>query len=157
MGSGSGHAAGAVVNASIKSGTNQIHGDLWEYFRNNVLDARDFDALTVPRYNQNQFGATLGLPILRNKLFFFADGEANRIVFGETYVELNVHQIKVWDGKEDVVHIVVTANGTEILMDKPLREILGVNFFTICSWADDVERTDWYSDGSRMSVSSARR
>jgi outer membrane receptor protein involved in Fe transport len=82
-----GHSAGAVVNASIKSGTNQIHGDLWEYFRNNVLDARDFDALTVPRYNQNQFGATLGLPILRNKLFFFADGEANRIVFGETYVE----------------------------------------------------------------------
>jgi hypothetical protein len=82
-----GHAAGAVVNASIKSGTNQIHGDLWEYFRNNVLDARDFDALTVPRYNQNQFGATLGLPIIRNKLFFFGDGEANRIVFGETYTE----------------------------------------------------------------------
>jgi hypothetical protein len=82
-----GHSAGAVVNASIKSGANQIHGDMWEYFRNNVLDARDFDALTVPRYNQNQFGATLGLPIVRDKLFFFADGEANRIVFGETYVE----------------------------------------------------------------------
>jgi Carboxypeptidase regulatory-like domain len=82
-----GHSAGAVVNASIKSGTNQIHGDLWEYFRNNVLDARDFDALAVPRYNQNQFGATLGLPVLRNKLFLFADGEANRIVFGETYIE----------------------------------------------------------------------
>lgn len=82
-----GHSAGAVVNASIKSGTNSIHGDVWEYFRNNVLDARDFDSLTIPKYRENQFGGTLGLPILRNKLFFFGDVEANRIVFGETNTE----------------------------------------------------------------------
>lgn len=82
-----GHSAGAVVNASIKSGTNQIHGDLWEYFRNNVLDARDFDALTIPKYRENQFGATLGFPIFKNKLFFFGDVEANRIIFGETSTE----------------------------------------------------------------------
>ncbi len=80
-----GHSAGALLNASIKTGTNHIHGDLWEYFRNNVLDARDFDSLTVPKYRQNQFGATLGLPILKNKLFFFGDIEANRIVFGTPY------------------------------------------------------------------------
>jgi hypothetical protein len=79
-----GHSAGAVVDASIKSGTNNIHGDLWEYLRNNDLDARDFDALTIPEYRQNQFGATLGFPILRNKLFFFADAEADRVVFGQT-------------------------------------------------------------------------
>lgn len=79
-----GHSAGAVVNASIKPGTNHIHGDLWEYFRNNVLDARDFDALTIPEYRQNQFGATLGFPIMRNKLFFFADAEEDRVVFGQT-------------------------------------------------------------------------
>src|SRR5487761_803562 len=82
-----GHSAGAVLNASIKSGTNQIHGDLWEYFRNNVLDARDFDALTIPKYRENQFGATLGFPIFKNKLFFFGDVEANRIIFGETSTE----------------------------------------------------------------------
>jgi hypothetical protein len=82
-----GHSAGAVVNASIKSGTNQIHGDLWEYFRNTVLDARDFDALSVPKYNENQFGATLGLPVIKNKLFFFGDVEDNRIVFGQTSTE----------------------------------------------------------------------
>jgi TonB dependent receptor-like, beta-barrel len=79
-----GHSAGAVVNASIKSGTNQIHGDLWEYFRNDVLDAKDWDALTVPKYRENQFGATLGVPIIPNRLFFFGDVEANRIVFGQT-------------------------------------------------------------------------
>jgi hypothetical protein len=80
-----GHSAGAVVNASIKSGTNQIHGDLWEYFRNDFLDAHDW--VTSPtaktaEYRQNQFGATLGLPILKNHLFFFGDVQANRIVIG---------------------------------------------------------------------------
>ncbi len=82
-----GHSAGAVVNASIKAGTNAFHGDFWEYFRNNVLDARDFDALTIPKYRENQFGATIGGPIIKDKLFFFGDGQANRIIFGETSTE----------------------------------------------------------------------
>ncbi len=79
-----GHSAGAVVNASIKSGTNQVHGDVWEYFRNDALDARDYFAPKgpIPEYRENQFGATLGFPILRNKLFFFGDTQANRIVQG---------------------------------------------------------------------------
>ena len=77
-----GHSAGAVLNASIKSGTNQIHGSAWEYVRNTIFDAKDWTALTIPKYNENQFGATLGFPILRNKLFYFGDIEANRIVVG---------------------------------------------------------------------------
>jgi hypothetical protein len=76
-----GHSAGAVVNASLKSGTNQIHGDLWEYVRNNDFDARDFDALTIPPYHENQFGATLGFPLVKGRLFYFGDAEANRIVY----------------------------------------------------------------------------
>ncbi len=79
-----GHSAGAVINASLKSGTNKIHGSLWEYVRNTSLDAKDWNALSIPAYHQNQFGATLGLPILKNKLFYFGDIEANRIVFGAT-------------------------------------------------------------------------
>ena len=82
-----GHSAGAVVDASIKSGTNQIHGDLWEYWRNNVLDARDFDALTIPEFRQNLFGATLGFPIIKNKLFFFGDVQENRIAAGQPYTQ----------------------------------------------------------------------
>jgi outer membrane receptor protein involved in Fe transport len=74
-----GHSAGAVVNASIKSGTNQIHGSLWEYFRNTNLEAKDWDAQTIPAYHENQFGGTIGFPFLRNKLFYFGDVEANRI------------------------------------------------------------------------------
>ena len=76
-----GHSAGAVINASIKSGTNQLRGSVWEYFRNDVLDAKDYFALSKPEYRQNQFGGTLGGPIIRNKLFFFADTEANRVIF----------------------------------------------------------------------------
>jgi hypothetical protein len=74
-----GHSAGAVLNASIKSGTNHIHGDLWEYVRNTDFDAKDWNAGSVPAYHQNQFGATLGFPIWKNKVFYFADAEADRI------------------------------------------------------------------------------
>jgi Carboxypeptidase regulatory-like domain/TonB-dependent Receptor Plug Domain len=79
-----GHSAGAVVNASIKSGTNRIHGDLWEYVRNTDLDATNWNALTNPPYHENQFGATLGFPILKEKLFYFGDVEANRISSAQT-------------------------------------------------------------------------
>jgi len=77
-----GHSAGAVLQANVKSGTNQIHGDLWEYFRNTNLDAINWNAgpnAVVPPYHQNQFGATLGFPIWKNKLFYFGDIEVNRI------------------------------------------------------------------------------
>jgi hypothetical protein len=77
-----GHSAGGVMSASIKSGTNQIHGDLWEYFRNTNLDSIPWNALAgspVPPYHENQFGATLGFPIWKNKLFYFGDLEVNRI------------------------------------------------------------------------------
>jgi hypothetical protein len=74
-----GHSSGSVVNASIKSGTNQIHGAVWEYFRNTVLDAKDWNFASIPPYHQNQFGGTLGGPIIKNKVFLFGDLENNRI------------------------------------------------------------------------------
>ncbi|MBS1800510.1 MAG: carboxypeptidase regulatory-like domain-containing protein [Acidobacteria bacterium] len=79
-----GHNAGGVVNASIRSGTNQIHGSLWEYFRNDIFNNRDYFQATKPPYRQNQFGATLGVPLIKNKLFIFGDVEASRIIFYQT-------------------------------------------------------------------------
>ncbi len=76
-----GHSAGAVLQATIKSGTNRIHGDLWEYFRNTNMDAKNWNALTNPPYHMNQFGATLGFPIFKNKLFYFGDLQATRITY----------------------------------------------------------------------------
>ena len=75
-------------------------------------------------------------------------------ILGETYVELNEIQQKVWDeatGK-DVVMVIVTGNGNEILMQKPLSEILGIDTFSWASWAGDTERTDVWSDGGADSV-----
>ena len=75
-----GRSTGAAINASIKSGTNQFHGSLWEYLRNDRLDAADyFDTTGKTAYHQNQFGGTLGGPIWKNKVFFFADAEATLI------------------------------------------------------------------------------
>jgi Carboxypeptidase regulatory-like domain len=72
-----GNSAGAVVNAAIKSGTNQFHGDLWEFLRNNKLDANTFfnNSGGVPRghFTQNQYGATIGGPVIKNRTFFFGD------------------------------------------------------------------------------------
>ncbi len=80
-----GHSAGAVINASIKSGTNNFHGDAWEYVRNDAFDAKSyFTGSQIPEYRQNQFGATIGGPFIKNHLFFFGDFEANRIVIGNS-------------------------------------------------------------------------
>ncbi len=79
-----GHSAGALVSASVKSGTNNIHGDAWEYFRNDYLDTHDWTpgqyGKRTPEYRQNLFGATLGLPIIKDKLFFFGDVQNNRVI-----------------------------------------------------------------------------
>ena len=75
-----GRGNGAIMDAVIKSGTNQIHGDLWEFIRNEKLDAANaFDIFGRQPYKQNQFGFTLGGPIVKNKMFFFGDYEGLRI------------------------------------------------------------------------------
>jgi len=78
-----GRAGGAVLNASLKSGTNQFHGDAWEFVRNDKFDAADFfqDAANESKgeFRQNQFGGTIGGPNRKNKTFWFADYEGTRI------------------------------------------------------------------------------
>jgi hypothetical protein len=79
-----GRASGAVINATIKSGTNEFHGEGWEFFRNTVLNATGFfkpvGGGTLP-FNQNQFGGAIGGPVLKQKMFFFADYEGFRRVY----------------------------------------------------------------------------
>jgi hypothetical protein len=77
-----GRSGGAVINATIKSGTNVFHGTAFEFLRNSALDARGFfepaDQPKAP-FKQNQFGGTLGGPIKKNKLFFFGDYQGTRV------------------------------------------------------------------------------
>lgn len=78
-----GHYSGGVVNVITKSGTNQFHGDLFEFLRNTNLDARNYYSPTRGVYHQNQFGGTVGGPILRNRLFFFLDYQGTRQNIGQ--------------------------------------------------------------------------
>jgi hypothetical protein len=83
-----GRSAGAVLNATIKSGTNSFHGAVWEFFRNDKLDAADWfednAGIAKGELRLNQFGGTIGGPIIKNKLFFFGDYEGKRRVQGNT-------------------------------------------------------------------------
>jgi hypothetical protein len=74
-----GRNAGSVFNVLTRSGTNQFHGQLWEYLQNRALDAADYLSHQNPKLVQNQFGATLGGPILHNKLFFFGSYQDLRV------------------------------------------------------------------------------
>lgn len=84
-----GNYQGGVISATIKSGTNQFHGDVFEFFRNNILNANKWENgfLTAPVVTPkapmrwNLFGGTIGGPIIKNKLFFFGDYEGSRFDF----------------------------------------------------------------------------
>jgi hypothetical protein len=76
-----GNYAGAQINVVTKSGTNKWHGNVFEFLRNTDLDAKNyFDVGNRGAYNQNQFGGTFGGPVIRDKIFFFADYQGNRVV-----------------------------------------------------------------------------
>lgn len=114
-----GHSAGAVVNESVKSGTNQFHGDLWEYFRNAGLAATDWNAPKKPPFRDNQFGATLGGPILRNKLFFFGFTQANRVEFGQTYTR-TVPTAKMRQGDfSELLNPAINGSGVPVTLYEP--------------------------------------
>jgi hypothetical protein len=80
-----GRNSGAVVNVVTKSGTNELHGSFYEFFRNDVLNSKAFTFTPAPKpgFKQNQFGGTLGGPIKKDKTFVFGSYEGRRIVTGE--------------------------------------------------------------------------
>ncbi|MFI5098376.1 MAG: carboxypeptidase regulatory-like domain-containing protein [Candidatus Acidiferrales bacterium] len=74
-----GRNSGSVVNVVTKAGSNSVHGDFYEFFRNKVLNTKGFFDTSVPDYKQNQFGATLGGPLKKDKTFLFGSYEGNRL------------------------------------------------------------------------------
>jgi len=89
-----GRALGGIVNIVTKSGTNDLHGSLYEYLENNAISSKSI--LTLPGFDtlrQNQFGGTLGGPIQKNKTFFFVNYEAQRRAQSPTYPTLLVQNI----------------------------------------------------------------
>src|ERR1700733_2199344 len=111
-----GRAAGAVLNATVKSGTNQIHGDVWEFFRNDVLDAADWfednNGLKKGELRWNMFGASIGGPIIKNKIFFFGDYQGFRHVQGNTQSGIAVPTVLQRNSGFSNLSELVTANAS---------------------------------------------
>jgi Carboxypeptidase regulatory-like domain len=79
-----GRLGGAHINIVVKSGSNQLHGSVYEFLRNDILDARNFFDLKKPPFRQNQYGFAVGGPIIKNRTFFFGNFEGLRVRKGIT-------------------------------------------------------------------------
>lgn len=89
---------GGMVTVITKSGSNAFHGNAFEFFRNTNLDARGYFDPTRPSFDQNQFGGTLGGPIRRNKIFFFADYQGTRTTQGIPTGDISVPSLAQRNG-----------------------------------------------------------
>jgi hypothetical protein len=114
-----GRAGGAILNATMKSGTNNFHGDVWEYVRNDKFDAADWfeDAAGIPgnkgEFRNNQFGGTFGGPVVKNKVFFFGDYEATRKRQGTVFTSTVPTADERNSGYTDLADIITGQSGTQ--------------------------------------------
>src|SRR5206468_3502015 len=85
-----GKSLGGVVNIQFKSGSNDFHGSAFEFLRNDRFDANNFFNNRAkrprPKFTQNQFGGTLGGPVIKDRTFFFVDYQGLRTTAGQTYL-----------------------------------------------------------------------
>jgi len=121
-----GRTAGGVVSIVTRAGTNQFHGTAYEFFRNDIFDARNVLQTTGrrPELRQNQFGGSIGGPIYKNRTFFFGDYEGFRDVNGLTYTKTTLTQNEFNDvnslngGSPQL--LLNTGNGTQGLAVDPI-------------------------------------
>jgi hypothetical protein len=108
-----GNYSGGLINVVTKSGTNGYHGNLFEFVRNTDFDAANyFDQGQRGAYHQNQFGGTFGGPIKRDKIFFFADYQGNRLIQGQTQRITGAPTAELESGNlSSVVGSLVDSNG----------------------------------------------
>jgi hypothetical protein len=117
-----GRTAGGVVNIVTRSGTNQFHGSAYEYFRNDIFDARNFFQTTgnKPELRQNQFGGSIGGPVFRDRTFFYFDYEGLRQVSGVTDTG-TVPNIDEYNAiQNDPASLLTASNGTAGLPINPI-------------------------------------
>src|ERR1039458_4236298 len=118
-----------VSNYVFKSGTNQFHGGVFEYFRNTDFDARGFFALTTPIEHQNEFGASIGGPIKKNKLFFYGNYDGYRFISatppGFQTIPTAAERTGDFGAFPQVIYDPTTATGTAVRTPFPNNAIPG--------------------------------
>jgi carboxypeptidase family protein len=110
-----GRAGGAVLNTTLKSGTNQLHGSIWEFHRNDALNANDFFAnrarIRKGEYLSNQYGFTAGGPLIGGKTFWFTDYEGSLIRQARTWVTTVPTAIQRASGFTDFSDLIALQSG----------------------------------------------
>ena len=116
--------SGGIVNLSTKGGSNDYHGEAYEYLRNKVLNSRGYFAPVNPPYVQNQFGGTFGGPVIKDKTFFFFAYDGYR----QRTASTTITTVPTMDERSGIFPAVASANGPAI----PIYDPLSVNTAT-CS------------------------
>ena len=138
-----GQSSGAIVNIATRSGANEFHGELFEFFRNDALDARNFFEFTSNQpapFKRNQFGGNLGGPIIKNKLFFFFAYEGLRQRQG-----LNLNSVVLSDAQRASVTDPVIAKLVELIPRANFVDSSGTPRF-ISSASAPVNVDQWTTD-----------
>jgi Carboxypeptidase regulatory-like domain/TonB dependent receptor len=138
-----GQSGGAIVNLATRSGANEFHGEAFEFFRNDALDARNFFEFTSNNpapFNRNQFGGSLGGPILKNKLFFFFSYEGLR-----QHQELNLNSVVLTDSQRASVTDPVIAKLIGFLPRTNFIDSSGTSRF-VSSASAPVNLDQWTAD-----------
>ena len=126
---------GAVINASSRPGTNSFHGSAFEFLRNNVLESRNFfDGANPPTFRRNQFGGSVGGPIRKDKIFFFANYEGLRqtqvVTSQVTVPDECAHQFLTSTATPGVCGAPVPQNGTPFatnpIVQQAIRNTMGL-------------------------------
>ncbi len=114
-----GKRSGAQINIVTSSGSNQVHGNAYEFIRNSALDARNFfDFGSIPNFERNEFGGSLGGPVRKDKTFFFANYEGYRQVLGLSDVTLvpdATSRLAAVPSVQPLLDLWPVANGPELL------------------------------------------
>jgi len=110
-----GEFSGGQINVVTKSGTNDFHGDAFEFVRNTDLDARNYFSPTRGAFDQNQFGGTFGGPIRKNKIFFFGDYQGTRSTQGIDTGEISVPSLQ--DRTGNLSDLATPANNVFVTTD----------------------------------------
>jgi hypothetical protein len=110
-----GRGNGAVINVQTRSGTNELRGRAWEYFRSDALNARNYFSSIAPPQTFNQFGTTLGGPILRNQTFFFGSYEGTQNQVQRPYA----FQVETPELRDYVLRTAPTSVAARLLRDYP--------------------------------------
>jgi hypothetical protein len=105
-----GNYSGGQIMVVTKSGTNQFHGDAFDFLRNDAFDSRNFFSPTRGSFKQNQFGGTLGGPVRRNKAFFFVDYQGTRNIIGQDTGDILVPSAAERNG--DMTDVATQLTGT---------------------------------------------